>query len=75
MKRHAADNRRPQAHRKTSCDVVIKFRVRIHHLFRSAGVSALITLATLALTEILLRVTDIRVLPQRRQREIAGLWL
>ncbi len=36
----------------------------IHHLFRSAGVSVLITLATLALTEILLRVADFRVLRQ-----------
>ena len=38
--------------------------LRIHHLFRSAGVSVLITLATLALTEILLRVADFRVLRQ-----------
>lgn len=38
--------------------------LRIHHLFRSAGVFVLITLATLALTEILLRVADFRVLRQ-----------
>ena len=38
--------------------------LRICHLLRSAGVSVLITLSTLALTEVLLRVADFRVLRQ-----------
>ncbi len=37
---------------------------RIHHLLRSVGVCVLITLATLATTEILLRIADFRALRQ-----------
>src|SRR5215468_982816 len=63
-RRHTRDTQRPKRHRNYRAMSSARIPAHIRGLLRSAGVSLLVTLATLAAIELVLRTADVRPLRQ-----------